>query len=215
MERRGLAFGRLAKWIVGGSALLLTGCASVAGAGIGAGLLALGFITHECYEHVDIKVIDGVTGNKICDAKVTAEQDGDVDTLGSCYYAPLTEGRWNLTATLPGRPPAKTSLLVAESEGCEPVVASVVLTIPPAPGAAPPAPPPFAPVPAAPPPAPAPPAAAPPPPSALPPAAAPSAAPAPSAPPAATSSSNPAQNTAPVEPAPSATPGTGVPTKSF
>jgi hypothetical protein len=206
MERRGLGFGRSVYWFVGASALLLSGCASVAGAGIGAGLLALGLITHECYEHVDIKVIDGVTGNKICDAKVTAEQDGDVDTLGSCYYAPLTEGRWNLTATLPGRPPAKSTLIVAESESCEPVVASVVLTIPPAPGSTPPAPPPFAPVPARPEPAPAP---APPavPPSAVPPADAPSALPA-EAP-----SSNPAQNPAPAEPAPA--PDAGVPTKSF
>ncbi len=207
MERRGHGFRRLSAWVTASSALLLTGCASVAGAGIGAGLLAVGFIAHECYEYVDIKVIDGVTGNKICDAEVTAEQDGDVDTLGSCYHASLTEGRWNLTATLPGRPPAKSSLIVAESESCEPVVATVVLTIPPAPGRAPLAPPPFQPVPAAPPPAPAPPAVTPPPaPSA------PEGAPAEAAPPA--ESSNPAQNEAPAEP-PSQEPDGGVPTKSF
>ncbi len=44
MERRGLGFGRSARWVVGASALLLSGCASAAGAGIGAGLLALGLI---------------------------------------------------------------------------------------------------------------------------------------------------------------------------
>jgi hypothetical protein len=147
-----------------------------------------------------------VTGNKICDAEVTVEQDGDVDTLGSCYHASLTEGRWNLTATLPGRPPAKSSLVVAESESCEPVVATVLLTIPAAPGTMPPAPAPFQPVPAAPPPAPGvPPPAAPPAPGV--PAEAPSAAPAPS--------SNPAENAAPPEPAPSPAPDAGVPTKSF
>jgi hypothetical protein len=209
MERRGHGFGRLTGWATAFSALLLTGCASVAGAGIGAGLLAVGFITHECYEYVDIKVIDGVTGNKICDAEVTVEQDGDVDTLGSCYHASLTEGRWNLTATLPGRPPAKSSLIVAETESCEPVVATVLLTIPPPPGAAPPAPAPFQPVPAAPPPAPAAPAVTPPEAAPTPPAA-PTATVPPQAP-----NSNPAENSAPGDAAPAPAPDAGVPTKSF
>jgi hypothetical protein len=198
MEQRGHGTGSLFSWITALGALLLTGCASLAGAGVAAGLVVLGVVTHECYEYVDIKVIDGSTGNKICDAEVTAERDGDVDTLGSCYHASLTEGRWNLTATLPGRPPAKTSLVVAESESCEPVVATVVLTIPPAPGSHPTAAPP---APAAPPP-PAPPPAAPEAPE--------TPARDPSAPPDA--DSNPAGN-----PSSGETPETpdGVPTKSF
>ncbi|HVJ17764.1 MAG TPA: hypothetical protein VM686_20220 [Polyangiaceae bacterium] len=179
--------------LVVGAALVLTGCAAGVGAGAGALLIGVGIATHECYQYTDITVIDGVTGFKTCDADVSVIQDGEAETLGSCYHAPLTAGRWTLRAELPGRKAAVTSFVVKEHEGCA-TVSTVVLTIP-APGAAT-GPQPLQPAPsppaAAPPPAPPLETAPPPPPSAPPassetppaaPAPPPSAAPTPEVPP--------------------------------
>ncbi len=153
LPRVGLMFGALAA---------STGCAAGIGVGVGAALITVGIITHECYEYVNITVIDGATGARTCNAHVTAQRGtSSPDDLGSCYYAPLTDGKWTIRATLPQRAPAESTIEVKAPESCEPAVATIVITIP-APGG-PVAPRPLVPAPAlAPPPVPAASSAAPP-----------------------------------------------------
>jgi hypothetical protein len=120
--------------MVGVALGLTTGCAAAAGAGAGAVLMTAGILSYQCYDHVDITVIDGLTGDKTCNADVRLIEGADEETLGSCYYAPLTAGTYTLRAALPGRVAGVTTLTVSERDGCDPVVRTVVLTVP-APGA--------------------------------------------------------------------------------
>ncbi|HEY6079228.1 MAG TPA: hypothetical protein VIW29_10520 [Polyangiaceae bacterium] len=151
--------------LAGAVLALTTGCAMGVGAAAGGALLVAGILSYECYDYVTITVIDEATGDKTCAAKVTVTEDGSEQELGSCYYAPLTEGHWTVRAALPGRPAVTTSVDVTDSKGCQPSVSTILLTIP-APGAtsgprrlvpagpaspAPPASPATAPAPAAPP----------------------------------------------------------------
>jgi hypothetical protein len=118
--------------LVGACAVLVTsttGCAIGFGAAAGGALIAAGALAHECYDYTSVTVIDGATGQKTCAAEVTATADGSQQALGSCYSAPLTEGRWTLSAKLPGREAATTTLEV-EDEGCQHTVSTVWLIVP-------------------------------------------------------------------------------------
>jgi hypothetical protein len=192
---------------------LLSACAPAVGGGVLVTVVAIGALTSHCYDYLDVTVLDA-QGRKTCDATVTASNGSDEFELKSCYYAPLTDGRWTIRAHAPGFVDAVGNAQVEHADDCTRHVQSMELTLA-APGAelprgaapalppAPPPPGPTPPPPAAPPPppAPSPPPIAPAPPAAPAPAPSPSAAPAPSA-------TGPASPPAPS--APSAAPPVGV-----
>lgn len=164
----------LARGVLGASLLLLftTACApALVGGGIIATAVGVAALTSHCYDYLDVTVRDA-EGRRTCAATVTASAQGDQLELTSCYYAPLTDGRWTLRASLPGSVDAVSTVEVEHRSDCIRHVQSVELTLKrpgsapviPAPAsasppAAPPAPSPALPEPAspaAPPPAPAP-----------------------------------------------------------
>ena len=208
-----------------GAGLGTAGCTAAAGAGVAAVAIGAAIATSECYGYVDVLVTDGVTGGRACDANVSAARGDEVVPFTSCFYAPLTEGRWKLAVEKPGYQSVTSEIQVDPQEHCERVVHYISvrldsLTAPPAsdwtarpiapsgrvPAAgpsstAPPAPAPIPAVPEPPPPAVAPPGVpgAPQPPPSPPPTTPPSAAPAPAAP-------APPAPAAPAPPAPTAGP---------
>jgi hypothetical protein len=99
------------------------------------GVVAIGALTSHCYDYLDVTVFDG-QGRKTCAATVTAKNGGDHFELSSCYYAPLTDGVWTLSASLPGYTDATTTVPVEHNNDCTRHVQSVELSLN-APGSAP------------------------------------------------------------------------------
>ncbi len=124
-SRRGRALGAL----LAASAIGLTGCAAAAGAGVGAVALGAAIATSQCYGYVDVLVMDGTTGNRACDAEVSAVQGDDVVPFTSCFYAPLTEGRWRLHVTKPGYQSVSSDIVVDTRDKCERVVHQVSIRL--------------------------------------------------------------------------------------
>jgi hypothetical protein len=133
-----------------------TGCNAAVG---GAVLVVLGGVTilgYSCGEPVDVAVWDRTIAHTVCDATVTAEQEGTVHEFSPCYRVYLGTGNWTITAKKPGYAPATGSVSISKERKCsEPTFHSVALTLHPL-GEVQPAPPAIQPAPAAPP---APPAA--------------------------------------------------------
>jgi len=92
-----------------------------------AGVTAAAFTSH-CYDYLDVSVLDA-DGRQTCAATVTATNGGDRFELSSCYYAPLTDGRWTLRASLSGYSDALTTVLVEHPHDCTRYVQSVELTL--------------------------------------------------------------------------------------
>jgi hypothetical protein len=160
------------------SAVALTGCSAAIAAGAVTVAAVIAFVGYGCGEPVDVTVWDRKTAHPICDATVTAEQDGSSHEFSPCYRLHLGDGAWTVRAAKPGYVTAVGSVTVNKERRCsEPTFHSVVLTLLPI-GEAPL--PPVEVAPESPPPAPAPASAAPAAPAApAPPAPAPSGAPAP------------------------------------
>jgi len=92
------------------------------------GVVAIAALTSHCYDYLDVTVFDG-QGRKTCAATVTAKNGGDHFELSSCYYAPLTDGVWTLSASLPGYPDATTTVPVEHVNNCARHVQSVELSL--------------------------------------------------------------------------------------
>jgi hypothetical protein len=92
------------------------------------GLVAVGALTSRCYDYLDVTVLDA-DGRKTCTATVTASNGKNQFELGSCYYAPLTDGRWTLRASLPGFPDAVSKVQVEHAHDCIRNVQTVELTL--------------------------------------------------------------------------------------
>jgi len=114
---------------------LLSACTVVAGGGVAAAVVAIGVLTSHCYDYLDVTVFDG-QGRKTCTATVTASKGSEHFELQSCYYAPLTDGRWTLRASQAGSTDALTTVEVEHKEDCTRHVQSVELSLS-APGAPP------------------------------------------------------------------------------
>ena len=143
--RGGLARGTLVAFFLIGST---SACTPIIGGTVLVGLVAVGALTSRCYDYLDVSVFDG-EGRKTCAAKVTASKGGSQVELTSCYYAPLTDGRWTLRPSLPGLPDALSTVNVEHAHDCTRNVQTVELTLKPAaapqvPPAAPATPPPVA-----------------------------------------------------------------------
>ncbi|HEX7452155.1 MAG TPA: hypothetical protein VF294_07720 [Polyangiaceae bacterium] len=113
----------------------LGACAPAAGGAVLLGIVGIGALTSHCYDYLDVTVFDA-QGRKTCAATVTAQNGGDHFELSSCYYAPLTDGVWTLSASLPGFPDSTTTVPVEHANDCTRHVQSVELTLN-APGTAP------------------------------------------------------------------------------
>ena len=106
----------------------LAACTPIIGGGVLLGVIAIGALTSHCYDYLDVTVFDG-QGRRTCTATVTARNGGDHFELTSCYYAPLTDGVWTLSAALPGYPDAITTVAVDHAEDCTRHVQSVELSL--------------------------------------------------------------------------------------
>ncbi len=103
-------------------------CSALVGGGALLGAVAVGALTSRCYDYLDVTVFD-MNGHKTCAATVTASNGGDQSELVSCYYAPLTDGRWTLRASLPGVPDAISTVEVEHTHDCTRHVQTVELTL--------------------------------------------------------------------------------------
>jgi hypothetical protein len=106
----------------------LAACTAAAGGGVLLGVVAIAALTSHCYDYLDVTVFDG-QGRKTCAATVTAKNGGEHFELSSCYYAPLTDGVWTLSASLPGYPDATTTVPVEHANDCTRHVQSVELSL--------------------------------------------------------------------------------------
>jgi len=113
------------------AALCLTSCNAVVGAGAVVVLGSVGVLASQCYDRVQVRVIDPATGGTTCDAEVTvADADGSERAVRPCYNTALTEGRWRVIARRPGYVPATSEITIAERDGaCPHYVHSVQLTM--------------------------------------------------------------------------------------
>jgi hypothetical protein len=129
---RALAVTALVAFVPSCTTAIVAGAVVVAAGG--AAVLA-----HACYDFVDIQVLDGATGSRICDAVVTAAEEGSssADELNPCYHAHLSDGSWTIVAQRAGYLEASTKVTVEHVEGCERQVQSVNLTLVPIGAAAP------------------------------------------------------------------------------
>jgi|SRR6478609_3933139 len=103
-------------------------CTPVVGGAALLGLVAIGALTSRCYDYLDVTVFDP-EGRKTCAATVTATKGSSQLELSSCYYTPLTDGRWTLRASLPGVPDTLSTLVVDHSQDCTRNVQTVELTL--------------------------------------------------------------------------------------
>ena len=106
----------------------LSACAPAAGGAVLVGIVGIGALTTHCYDYLDVTVFDA-QGRKTCAATVTARNGGDHFELSSCYYAPLTDGVWALSASLPGYPDTTTTVPVEHANDCTRHVQSVELSL--------------------------------------------------------------------------------------
>ncbi|HKO51342.1 MAG TPA: hypothetical protein VJV79_26715 [Polyangiaceae bacterium] len=131
-------------WGALGATLLVfatSACTPLVGGAVLLGLVGVGALTSKCYDYLDVTVLDA-DGRKTCAATVTASRrgkdgkDGSPLELTSCYYTPLSDGRWTLRASLPGFNDAVSTVVVDHSHDCARHVQTVELTLS-RPGAAP------------------------------------------------------------------------------
>jgi hypothetical protein len=165
-----------------GVGLLVTGCTSVIGLGVVAGVGAAAVLASDCPNLVDITVRDGVTGGRTCEATVIATLGDESQSIAPCYHAHLADGTWQIRASYPGRADEVSTVVVSRQGKCVHTVQTVELWLRPAGRSEPTVVQPSPPLPAPPPPPTAAPPAAPSAPSAAPPvvpSAAPSGSPAP------------------------------------
>jgi len=107
---------------------LLSACTPLIGGAALLGVVSIAALTSRCYDYVDVTVLDA-DGRKTCAATVTASSGGSPLELSSCYYTPLSDGRWTLRASLPGFPDALSTVEVDHAHDCTRHVQSVELTL--------------------------------------------------------------------------------------
>ncbi|HWO09217.1 MAG TPA: hypothetical protein VNN80_07045, partial [Polyangiaceae bacterium] len=79
--------------LVAVAALCVTSCNVAIGAGVVAVLGGVGFLSSQCYDRVQVRVLDPATGGAVCDAEVSvSDAEGAERPLRPCYNAALTEG---------------------------------------------------------------------------------------------------------------------------
>jgi hypothetical protein len=120
-----------ASMLAAAAALCLISCNALVGAGAVVVLGGVGVLASQCYDRVQVRVIDPATGGTTCDADVTvADVDGSERGVRPCYNTALTEGRWRIIARRPGYVPATSEISIAERDGaCPHYVHSVQLTM--------------------------------------------------------------------------------------
>lgn len=117
--------------LAGAAVLCLTSCNAIVGAGAVVVLGGVGVLASQCYDRVQVRVIDPATGSSTCDADVTvADADGSERSVRPCYNTALTEGQWRIIARRPGYVQATSEITIAERDGaCPHYVHSVQLTM--------------------------------------------------------------------------------------
>jgi hypothetical protein len=114
--------------VVGLLILATTACTPLLGGAVLLGLVTVGALASSCYDYLDVTVLDA-DGHRTCAATVTASSGKSQFELTSCYYAPLTDGRWKLRASLPGFSDALSTVDVDHAHDCTRHVQTVELTL--------------------------------------------------------------------------------------
>jgi hypothetical protein len=99
--------------------------------GAGAGLVVVGaaLVGYRCYDRVSVTVTDRVTGQTLCDAKVSF-WEGDSETEAtSCFQAPLSAGKYRLHVERPGLVPVDVPIEVAKGGDCGQTVQTMYVAL--------------------------------------------------------------------------------------
>ena len=98
--------------------LFLPACPAAIGAGVTLVAGGAAVLAYRCDDSVAIVVSDGATGNRICDATVTATSDGSTEKATPCFSLALGEGTWSMRAEKAGYQPAFSTVVVDHTKGC-------------------------------------------------------------------------------------------------
>src|SRR5690348_3296217 len=110
--------GQWVKWALVATGLATVSCSGVIGAGAGLAVVAAAAIGYRCYDRVSVTVTDRVTGQTLCDAKVSF-WEGDSETEAtSCFQAPLSAGKYRLHVERAGLVPVDVPIEVAKGGDC-------------------------------------------------------------------------------------------------
>lgn len=111
-------------------ASLASGCTAAAAAGATAVAGAAAAVTAQCYDRVEVRLLDIASGRRACDARVVAQsRDGDEVRFTSCFHAALDAGEWQVRAEQTGYTTATTTLVVPDTPGCDAAVQTIELSL--------------------------------------------------------------------------------------
>ncbi len=117
------------KWAVIGVGFLTTSCVGALGAGAAAVIVGAGIMTFTCYDRVSVTVTDGLTGTKLCDAKVTFVKGKSETPATSCYQAALSAGKYTMRVERRGLVTFEEPVEVSESGKCGQSVQSMYVAL--------------------------------------------------------------------------------------
>jgi hypothetical protein len=110
--------GRWVKVSLIAAGLLSTGCAGAIGVGAAAVFVGAGVLGFTCYDRVSVVVTDGLTGTKLCDAKVSFFEGKSETVATSCYQAALSHGKYRMHVERRGLAPFDEPVEVTEGSSC-------------------------------------------------------------------------------------------------
>ena len=117
------------KWALVALGLLTTSCAGAIGAGAALVVVGAGVLSMACYDRMAVTVTDGLTGTKLCDAKVTFTEDGSVTEATSCYSAALSSGKYLLRVERPGLVPYEAPVEINTGSKCRHAVQTIYVAL--------------------------------------------------------------------------------------
>jgi hypothetical protein len=117
------------KWALVALGLLTTSCAGAIGAGAALVVVGAGVLSMACYDRMAVTVTDGLTGTKLCDAKVTFTEGSSVTEATSCYTAALSTGRYTLRVERPGLMPYEAPVEINTGSKCRHAVQTVYVAL--------------------------------------------------------------------------------------
>lgn len=108
--------GKWVKWALVATGMATVSCSGVVGAGAGLAVVAAAVIGYRCYDRVSVTVTDRVTGQTLCDAKVSFWEGNSEIEATSCYQAPLSAGKYRLHVERAGLVPYDVPIEVTKGD---------------------------------------------------------------------------------------------------
>lgn len=117
------------KWALVALGLLTTSCAGAIGAGAALVVVGAGVLSMACYDRMAVTVTDGLTGTKLCDAKVTFAEGDSVTEATSCYTAALSTGKYKLRVERQGLVPYEAPVEINTGSKCRHAVQTIYVAL--------------------------------------------------------------------------------------